>query len=261
MLTLRVLVEIALKSTPGREVQHRLLLHVHGLPFLPSKETVLGLVLPVVFSSDPPRTQSAQMSSGDHINSAPDKARPMTQGNLWKTNGLGLTCSLIGWTSPICNYNKYCSHFLKGSASASTRACFSTSLSLQESSSPLLSVTLQPLPTQTLRCTIYQPQIGPGLNTTTDLPVQSWFLSQQGRKLTSACKRPRRLSPRYNAATPDVVFDVTCCPMHIYSPSCPILNNFRVLMAKEPAGNQSLALNIFCKRQVGKTWPKFDRLA
>ena len=48
-------------------------------------------------------------------------------------------------------------------------------------------------------------------------------------------------------------FDMSCCPMHIYSPSCPILKNFRVLMAKEPAGNQSLALNLVCNRQVGKT--------
>lgn len=117
----------------------------------------------------------------------------------------------------------------------------------------LTAITPQDVSTQTLRCTIYQPQIRPELNATTDLPVQSWFSSQQGRKLTSACKRPRRLSPRYSADTPDLVFDMTCCPVHIYSPSCLILNNFRVLMAKEPAGNRSVALNIFCNRQVGKT--------
>lgn len=56
-------------------------------------------------------------------------------------------------------------------------------------------------------------------------------------------------------------FDMSCCPVHIYSPLCPILSNFGVLMAKEPAGNQSFALNLVWNRQVGKTWPKLDSLA
>lgn len=48
-------------------------------------------------------------------------------------------------------------------------------------------------------------------------------------------------------------FDMSCCPMHICNPSCPVLNNFRVLVAKRPDGNQSLALNLICNRQVAKT--------
>lgn len=48
-------------------------------------------------------------------------------------------------------------------------------------------------------------------------------------------------------------FDMSWYPMHIYNPLCPILNNFRVLMAKKPDENQSLALNLICNRQVAKT--------
>lgn len=47
-------------------------------------------------------------------------------------------------------------------------------------------------------------------------------------------------------------FKMSCCPMPIYNLSCPILNNFRVLMAKKPDENQSLVLNLICNRQVAK---------
>lgn len=127
----------ALKSTPGGEALCRLLLCVHRLSYFCLKGTVLCFFVPVVFSSDPPWTQAVQASSGDLINSAPDEDRPVGQGNSWKTNGLGLPCNSISWTSLICKYNKYCSHSVKArlpSACTNTRACYTTDLPSQDSS-------------------------------------------------------------------------------------------------------------------------------
>lgn len=121
----------ALESTPGREAQHRMLLHVHPVLFFFLKKLLCASLCP--WSS--PLTHHEYSYLWVISLTAIDEYRTGSKGNSWKTSRWGLAHNSVSWTSLTCKYNRHRSHSVKLRlpSACTTWACSTTNMPLQDS--------------------------------------------------------------------------------------------------------------------------------